>query len=50
MSQEDAKPVEYAMELKLSAVRRVLAGESVNVQWRGSWGFDASGCRGSDQL
>jgi transposase len=30
MSQEDAKPVEYAMELKLSAVRRVLAGESVN--------------------
>jgi hypothetical protein len=26
MSQEDAKPVEYAMELKLSAVRRVLAG------------------------
>ena len=31
MSQEDAKPVEYAMELKLSAVRRVLAGESVNI-------------------
>jgi len=30
MSQEDAKLVEYAMELKLSAVRRVLAGESVN--------------------
>src|SRR5580658_4192331 len=30
MSQEDAKPVEYAMELKLSAVRRVLAGESVD--------------------
>jgi len=23
MSQEDAKPVEYAMELKLSAVRRI---------------------------
>src|ERR1017187_6141176 len=30
MSQEDAKPVEYAMELKLAAVRRVLAGESVS--------------------
>jgi transposase-like protein len=30
MSQEDAKPVEYAMDLKLAAVRRVLAGESVN--------------------
>jgi transposase-like protein len=30
MSQEDTKPVEYALKLKLSAVRRVLAGESVN--------------------
>jgi hypothetical protein len=30
MSQEDAKPVQYAMEFKLSAVRRVLVGESVD--------------------
>ena len=29
MSREKAKPPEYAAELKLSAVRRVLAGESV---------------------
>jgi transposase len=29
MSQEVRKPVEYAMELKLAAVRRVGAGESV---------------------
>jgi len=29
MSHEDSKQVEYAMELKLAAVRRVLAGESV---------------------
>lgn len=29
MSQEGSKPIEYPMELKLAAVRRVLAGESV---------------------
>jgi transposase len=29
MSQEDRKQAEYAMELKLAAVRRVRAGESV---------------------
>jgi transposase len=31
MSQEDRKQGEYAMELKLAAVRRVRAGESVRV-------------------
>ncbi len=41
MSQEE-KQVAYAPELKLAAVRRVLAGESVKAQWRKSLAFGAS--------
>ena len=43
MSQEKAKQPEYGTELKLAAVRRVLAGESVS-QWHRRLAFGASDC------
>jgi hypothetical protein len=43
MSREKTNPPEYGTELKLAAVRRVLAGESVSAERRNS-AFDESGC------